>query len=137
METAQFVTLTGSIASIVLALVSIWLAKTAVDETRKNQKETSDLLAKIGERSAATESLVGGHFERMMATMLKIVESATTGPEVRKAELEAEVRKMNIQEHFLKKIGENLMTPDGLAAMGKLSEIKKSIDAMQSTKKPK
>jgi len=75
-------------ASIVLAVVSIWLAIRSVSQSEASYQKTSETLGRINERSAGTEAIVGEHFQKLMDTMLKIVDSTTTSPEIRLAELE-------------------------------------------------
>jgi hypothetical protein len=90
MDTAIiWISLIVGIAAVVLSLTSIWLARTSVKESQTNFERTSETLAQINERAAGTEKIVGEHFDKLMSTVLNIVNTATTGPEVRKAELEA------------------------------------------------
>jgi len=84
-EFVAIVTITLATVSIIGTALSYWMSQ-------KNYEKTADTLAKISERAATTESLVGQHFENMMGTVLKIVQSATTEPEVRKAEVSAQER---------------------------------------------
>lgn len=48
-----------------------------------------EALQAIDKRSAVTENTVGDNFQKMMSTVLSIVESATADKEVQKAQLEA------------------------------------------------
>jgi len=84
-EFVAIVTITLATVSIIGTALSYWMSQ-------KNYEKTADTLAKVSERAATTESLVGQHFENMMGTVLKIVQSATTEPEVRKAEVSAQER---------------------------------------------
>ena len=102
MTTIELITIIGSVASITLAIVSIWLAKSSVKESRSNYEKTAKTLSDINERAAGTEKIVGEHFDKLMESVLSIVNTATTGPEVRKAEIELKQQEQQskIQEHL-------------------------------------
>ena len=102
------------IVSITLATVAIIGTALSYWMSQKNYEKTADTLAKISERAATTESLVGQYFENMMGVVLKIVESATTEPEVRKAEVSAQERaaQASLTQSFSKTFTELLKNGD-------------------------
>ncbi len=110
----ELLALLGSVASITLAIVSIWLARTAVRDSQANFEKTSNTLSTINERAAGTEKVVGEHFDKLMETVLSIVNTATTGPEVRKAELESQdkAQQAKIQEQMFEIVREAIESGD-------------------------
>jgi len=110
----EWFSIIASVASITLAAVSIWLAGRAVSQSQANYEKAAETLAKINERSAGTEQIVGEHFEKLMGTMLKIVDTATTSPEVRMAELEYKSKEQEARARDLlfKYLGDALASGD-------------------------
>lgn len=104
----------SSIVSITLAAVSIWLARSAVAQSQASYEKSAKTLGAINERAAGTEQVVGEHFQRLMDTMLKIVDTATTSPEVRMAELEYKSREQEARtrDQLFKYLGDALASGD-------------------------
>ncbi len=104
------------IASITLAIVSIWLAKSSVRESQTNFEKTSKALSEISERATGIEAIVGPYFDKIMDTMINIVNTATSGPEIRKAELEAQEsqRAAKLQEEMFKLFTDAAHEPEKL-----------------------
>ena len=114
MSEVEFFSIIASVASITLAVVSIWLARSSVRESQASSEKTTNTLNQINERSAGTEKIVGEHFDKLMGTVLSIVNTATTGPEVRKAELELKEKEQQakMQEQLFKMMADTLNSGD-------------------------
>jgi hypothetical protein len=84
----QMVQVGAEAAAIVLAIIGIWTAISAVRESRANYERASNTLAALTERSALTERTVGGQIEKLVGSLLTIANAMAVPPEVRKAELD-------------------------------------------------
>jgi Na+-transporting NADH:ubiquinone oxidoreductase subunit NqrC len=89
MGTIEIFSLVASIASIILAVVAILLSLSSEQRSQQNHFKTVELLAQVDKRAEITEKTVGEHFEKLMGTVLDIVNTATTDKEVRAAEIKA------------------------------------------------
>lgn len=89
MTAIELFSLIASITSIVLAIVAMVLAILTDRRAAESHLKTMEALQAIDKRSAVTENTVGDNFQKMMSTVLSIVESATADKEVQKAQLEA------------------------------------------------
>ena len=77
LENVDIFTMTSfmaSIASLVLAVVAIFLARSSAKESRDNYEKTKDVLAKINTRSAVIETTVHKSQDQLMATVTKIID---------------------------------------------------------------
>lgn len=126
-----------SVVSITLAIVSIYLARLSVRESQANFEKTSEVLSKINERTAGTEKVVGDHFDKLMGTVLSIVNTATANPEVRKAELEAQKAERGVksQEMFTKMLQDAVTSGDTTKVDRFLESFKKMGEVFGTSRK--
>ncbi len=87
MTAIEIFSLVSSVASIVLAVVAIALSMLSDRRSNESHTKTMEALQAIDKRSAVTENTVGENFQKMMTTVLSIVESATQDKDVQQAEL--------------------------------------------------
>jgi hypothetical protein len=101
-------------AAIVLAIVGIWLAISAVRESRANYARAMDTLAAVAERSALTERTVGGQVEKLVGSLLNIANTMAIPAEVRKAELDrlGEEQHARLQSDTIRLLGDALKWAD-------------------------
>lgn len=97
MTAIELFSIISSIASIVLAIVAMVLAILADRRAAESHLKTMEALQAIDKRSAVTENTVGENFQKMMSTVLSIVESATADKEVQKAQLAAKAEETSAQ----------------------------------------
>ncbi|EPG72577.1 hypothetical protein LEP1GSC058_0850 [Leptospira fainei serovar Hurstbridge str. BUT 6] len=83
----EIFSLISNVFSIALAIISIWFAFHSIKSSEIQFIQTKNTLQEIVERSTKTETIVGIHFEKLMNTVLNIVNNATSSPEVKQAEL--------------------------------------------------
>jgi hypothetical protein len=87
MTAIEIFSLVSSVTSIVLAVVAIVLSILSDRRSNEAHSKTMEALQAIDKRSAVTENTVGENFQKMMDTVLSIVQSATQDKDVQQAEL--------------------------------------------------
>lgn len=114
MTQVDLLTTISSVASIVLAIVAIWMAWASENRARSSEARTNEVLRQIDKRSEVTEQVVGAHFDRLMTTVLDIVNTATTDKEVRAAQIEAQTqdRSNQVQMKIMEMLSEVVQSGD-------------------------
>lgn len=105
-------------SAVVLSLLAIWMSQASERRSREAERRASEVLSQIDKRAEVTEQIVGEHFDRLMTTVLNIVNTATTDKDVRAAQINAET-----------KAGQNQVQ---LKLMEMLAEVVKSGDPAQA-----
>lgn len=118
MNTIELFSIVSSTISIVLAIVAIYLSVISERRSSESHTKTMEALQAIDKRSAVTESIVGENFQKMMATVLGIVETATVDKEVQKAQVAAKSAESsaNIQAKLFDTFKEVIMSGDNQRA---------------------
>ncbi|MXY46089.1 MAG: hypothetical protein F4Y44_03705 [Chloroflexi bacterium] len=68
------------VVSIVLAIVAIWISKSAERESRENYEKTKDVLAEINKSAAVIETTVSANQQQLLETVTTILKE-TAVPE--------------------------------------------------------
>lgn len=108
MSLIEMISLVLGVVSTSLAIFSLVISIINERRSQLNYERTRQLLSDIDKRSATTESIVGEHFQKLMNTMLSIVESATTDSNVKTAQIQAQSQQnaSKMQEKLMEIFGE-------------------------------